>query len=340
MSATDKAKIFIYPRVPLQDVIPLETPFSIEFDICRLCNLACKFCFHATGEMNKTNFDSPIMDMGLFYKLVDDIKQFPQRPKKIAFLGFGETLIHPKFSEMASAVKPLSDRVELTTNAILLTHELSDTLIDAGLTDIRISLNGLSDKAYLQTTGRSVDFAKVVEQIKYLYVQKKAANSPLNVYVKIADIALDTEEQKEYFYETFKPICDNIFAEHIVAAWNGVNYNDIIAQANNGTFFQEVNNDKRVCTFIFTRMVIASDGKIIACCNDWKGDLIMGDARTNSLYDIWNGERFRELQIIHLTGKRKTVPLCKNCRVFIDATVDDIDAYAEDILGKMREGKL
>jgi sulfatase maturation enzyme AslB (radical SAM superfamily) len=335
MRAANKAKIFIHPRVPLQDVIPLETPFSIEFDICRLCNLKCKFCFHATGEMDKTHFDPKVMDMDLFRKLVDDIKEFPQKPKKIAFLGFGETLIHPKFPEMVRDVKQLSDRIELTTNAVLLTHELSDALIDAGLTDIRISLNGLSGETYFETTGKRVNFANLVDQIGYLYTQRNAKNSPMNIYVKIADISLDTEQAKKYFYDTFEHICDNIFTEHIVAAWNGVEYDGISPECQTGIFFQAVNNAKKVCTFIFTRMLVASDGKIIACCADWRGDLIMGDASKNSLYNIWNGEKFRNLQIRHLRGGRKDIPLCEHCRVFIDATVDDVDTYAAELLAKI-----
>ena len=47
MKAVKMAKIYARPRQPLEKVIPLDAPFSVQLDICSACNLKCSFCFHS-----------------------------------------------------------------------------------------------------------------------------------------------------------------------------------------------------------------------------------------------------------------------------------------------------
>ena len=44
-------------------------------------------------------------------------------------------------------------------------------------------------------------------------------------------------------------------------------------------------------------MTIKSDGEIHMCMEDYNNEIFLGDARKNTLYDIWNGklyDRFRQ----------------------------------------------
>ena len=51
-------------------------------------------------------------------------------------------------------IQQVAGRLEIVTNGILLTHELSDKLIDAGLKRLRISGNGLCSADYEKHCGR------------------------------------------------------------------------------------------------------------------------------------------------------------------------------------------
>lgn len=44
MKAKIKSKLNLQDRVPLQDVIPLETPYLIYLDPSSACNFKCQFC--------------------------------------------------------------------------------------------------------------------------------------------------------------------------------------------------------------------------------------------------------------------------------------------------------
>ena len=86
-------------------------------------------------------------------------------------------------------------------------------------------------------------------------------------------------------------------------------------------------------------MAINSDGTVSACCVDWKRKLIVGNAKDNSLVDIWNGQRYNNLRIKHLKGRRNKIAYCKNCGQLTHASQDNIDKQASEILKKIKMDK-
>jgi hypothetical protein len=108
-----------------------------------------------------------------------------------------------------------------------------------------------------------------------------------------------------------------------------------ICEDRTGSYGQAI-SEKNVCTFLFTRFVINSDGIVVACCVDWKRDMIIGDAKSQSLLDIWNGDALHILQIAHLSRHRKKLPLCCECNAFLTSTIDNVDNYADEILAKLK----
>ena len=66
----------------------------------------------------------------------------------VFFGGFGEPLFHPRIVEMVTDMKATGARVELITNATLLTAETSRRLVEAGLDAIWISLDGARPESY------------------------------------------------------------------------------------------------------------------------------------------------------------------------------------------------
>lgn len=111
-----------------------------------------------------------------------------KRIKNFLICGIGEPLICKEVPKMVSYVKErgIYERIELTTNGSLLTHELSRDLIAAGLTRLLISVQGVNKEAYKQICGYDIDFEKFLEEIRYFYQNKQNCS----VYIKIADVAL------------------------------------------------------------------------------------------------------------------------------------------------------
>jgi len=69
------------------------------------------------------------------------------------------------------------------------------------------------------------------------------------------------------------------------------------------------------CKRPFNTAVITFDGKVVLCCVDYKRKMIMGDLHEESLYEIWNGERFREVRRLFLDRRKDRIPACRDCRI-------------------------
>ena len=98
MSAIRRAKIYARKRIPLEDVIPLKTPFAVQIDICSACNLKCSFCFHSDTEaLQNSGIKFGSMPLELFQKIIDDMKSCwgRQKIKKLRLFKIGEPLLHP-----------------------------------------------------------------------------------------------------------------------------------------------------------------------------------------------------------------------------------------------------
>lgn len=161
-------------RELLINALPLDTPFGIHICPTTYCNFKCVYCKHSFAQ-NEKGFKESFMDINFFNMLVEQIKQFPHKCKLLNFAWLGEPLLHPQIAEMVRVAKKadVAERVEIVTNASMLRPDLSDALIEAGIDRIRISLQGLTEKDYLDVSGVKINFQHFVENIRYFYTKSK-----------------------------------------------------------------------------------------------------------------------------------------------------------------------
>lgn len=326
------AKVYSEERIPLNTVIPREVPFSVEIDVASVCNLKCNFCFHSDiDSIKKSGVKFGIMEMELFKKLIDDLSEFPYKPTKLKLFEFGEPLMNKKIGEMIryAREKDVAGSIETVSNGVLLTRKLSLELVESGLNRINISVESLSSDGYYEIAGKRIDFDEYVDNIKFLYENK----GNCFIYIKLIDVGNLSSQDRELFYRTFEDICDEIFIENAVPIWNGTT---ALYKSDNlvGAYGQDI-TEKIVCPLIFTRMIVNYDGIVSLCCADWKRECAIGDAKTQSLYTIWNGNILREYQKTHLKGERNSIQLCNGCTTLSTSTIDNVDDYRKEILDKM-----
>ncbi len=323
-------------REYLKDVVPLETPYNVKVEVSSLCNARCVYCAHSLpdhGGIWQGN-----MTMELFEKVVDDLKQFPEKPKQMETYMFGEPLCNPLLPRMISCAKRerVVDRITFTTNALLMTPERIDALMETdGIDIIRISLQGLDAKSYYDTCGVRIDFDQFLNNLKYLYDHK----GKCSIRMKIADLALKgIENGKEKFESLFGDKADSVFIEHILPLYDDVDYDEIDKQIKDtvmcGRENVVTNHIHKVCHRPFFRVRVAANGLVTSACCDTPHDIIYGDINKESLYDIWNGEKHRAFLKMQLEGKRFMHPSCKGCVAANDITseADILDPWAEEIL--------
>ena len=317
-------------RSMLCDALPLDTPYLIQIFPAYACNFHCNFCIYSL-DRSKHGYisDCAFMNIELYKKCIDDMKQFPRKLKMLRFAAIGEPLLHPQIADMIAYAKQadIADSVDIVTNGSMLTNELSDKLIDAGLDRLRISVDGISDESFLANTGTKVGFGDYVERIKYFHDHNKSAH----IYIKIIDYMIQRPGERERFFSTFEPICDSIAVEHLTPTISEIDYDSFSGnikadKPQNGEVLLHTN----ICPQPFYMMQINPDGKVVPCCS-MKYPAILGDVKTASVQEVWNGSEFNSFRIRMLDGVQNAGSVCAGCKLYL------YDLHEEDVLDSNSE---
>lgn len=326
-------------REKLADILPLKTPFTIYVDPSSVCNFKCSFCCHSLKEeLKEMGFEPRIMSFEFYKKIIDQAKEFPDKVKMLCLFLNGESLINKKLTDMIEYARAsnIAERIFLTTNGSLLTKELNRNLIDAGLNEILISIEALNAKLYRKIAGVDVDFNKLIDNISDLYHNKKDCK----VFIKIVDMAINTDEEVKQFHYMFDNICDLAYIEPVVPVFEGVDYSNIKLPKEN-----RMNKHVDVCTRPFFTMTVHPNGNVGCCIVDYNEQIVLGNIEEQSLLTIWNGEKLNDFRITHLKKQRTSINICRQCTSpYYDTQLSDfLDDKANELINTFssnKEGKI
>lgn len=330
-----KINLYDHNRIELHKEVPLESPFAVNIEPTSFCNIRCNYCIHGLGknQLDELGFKLGYMNESTFDLIIEQLKMFPKKIKSITFGGIGEPLLHDKLAEMISIIKEnnITDKINLITNATLLTEDLSLKIINAGISNIKISLQGMSSLEYQKICGVKIDYDNLLKNITFLYKNKKDCL----IGIKIPDISLNNQDEK-LFYETYGNICDHINIEHIVPCFKEVNYEDIIEVGKYSSRYDIDKTNITVCPLLFYRLNIFHNGKVSLCTTL---GLTSDNMNINnmSLLEIWNSNERKNMMVKNLKGDRTDMEACVGCNLIYDYSYseDNVDDYSEIILERL-----
>jgi radical SAM protein with 4Fe4S-binding SPASM domain len=301
-----------HDKVKLTSVIPLSTPFMIYVDPCNLCNIKCNFCFHSLDDtvLRQKGFRPGTMTFDLFGTLADNLKAFPERVKSLKFGGLGEPLLNRRLPDMIAYAKKqnVAEKIVLVTNGTLLAPGLNLKLIEAGLDDLLISVEGVSAQKFYETTATMIDYDRFLSGIRHFYEHK----GNCRVYAKLAHTGLD-DRGEAGFHDTFDGICDTAYVEYLTKIYQGVDYSDIVEDPSVNQMGERVTKMLDVCFLPFNNLNINVFGNVSPCIFDYKENIVFGNINQESLVDIWNGKKINEFRLMHLKRERSRHEDCSIC---------------------------
>lgn len=318
-------------RTILREAVPLNSPLSMYIEPTRVCNFKCFYCMHSTrgqnkGALEQTGFRLAHLDMKLYQKILEDIMNFPVIPKRICFSGLGEPLTNPNLPVMIRMLRErgFTGRIDVISNGSLLTPECSDALIEAGISRIQISVQGLTTEKYQEICQVPVDLGQLKKNIQYFYEHRQSAS----IYVKIIDSILETKEEEELFYQMFGEICNTIYIEHLVIMEQQMgDHGRIIDTTRN--LMGELVEKREVCGVMFYFLQVNIDGETFPCSTPGlPNSFSMGSVKEKTLLEIWNGRRRNALIRKNLKDGYITISACKTCSSCI--AIADQSEYLDD----------
>lgn len=273
-------------------------PPMIIVDITNICNLKCIHCAHRIIKKENT-YKPNFMKFEVFKRIVDEVKNY--KITLIRLASDGESLLHNeliKFIRYAkdNGIKPIN----LTTNGILMTENMSEQFIETGLDMIDVSIDAANSETYgkIRVGG---DFDTVVRNTNKLIELKNKKKSPIKIFVSFVK-----QEGNSAEVEVFKNYWENKVDKVLIR-----NFCNVV-----GILEDDRNDDlptRWPCPQFWKRVTITNTGNIRFCVEDWRNLTIIGNVINNSIHEIWTGDKYKRLRDIHLKSNYDELPFCKEC---------------------------
>ncbi|MEA2794045.1 MAG: hypothetical protein QOI87_1425 [Bradyrhizobium sp.] len=278
-------------------------PQVFQIELTNHCPMACTMCPRTHGMTRQLGY----MDEGMFREIVDQIAGYSEG---IFLHHFGDSLVHPKLADCVGYAQARGVKTYLSANPSLLTPKRARQLIDSGLHELVLSLDGFTSETSAAIRGQAAGDVRLAENniMTFLRIRKEKNVKAPRLMLQIVKQRQNQHEIEAWVnkWSAVKEI-DRIKIKSYVT-WDGQN-----EHINSLRVTPAPDPGDIVCDKPWTSVTVLWDGRVVPCCFDYDGLFVLGDLRTDSLRSIWNGEKMRQLRGAHRSGDLKDVRLCANC---------------------------
>jgi MoaA/NifB/PqqE/SkfB family radical SAM enzyme len=316
-------------------------PVCLYLEVTNRCNLLCETCPRTFEELE------PPADMGwdLFTRIVDQAAGL----KRAVLHGVGEPMLVPELPRMIRYLKDRGVYVLFNTNGTLLREKRFRELIDAGLDELRVSLDAADAATYKLVRGRPF-FDRIVRDVQLMRAFQDAAGvahpkislwltgmketiQQLPDFVRLAakmrvrEVHLQrlvfdetgfgmARAESSLFERTESEEAASIREAQEVGATLGVTLDASGATEPGLSLKQQAGNPWSGCRRPWSLMYFTAHGRALPCCIapfSARGyeTYTLGDAKAQSLDEMWNGPAYQEFRAA-LVSDAPPKP-CENC---------------------------
>jgi radical SAM protein with 4Fe4S-binding SPASM domain len=284
-------------RIPEHALAPF--PAEIQIETNTACNATCVMCPYP--EVSK-EMKPGRMDAQLYEKILGECATEPTVWRLEPFLN-NEPFTDVRMVDWIAMAKQRVPHaiVTVTTNGSLVTPKITDRLIHSGLDAIWFSFNGATKETYEQIMGLSFD--QVKKNIDYLLDKRPQS---LRVYTNMIDtVPMRGEIAENVRYWQSRGVQSGS-SPFVNRAGNVLNFDELNYRAHTA-------QPARLCELLYRKMYIGYNGDVLLCCMDWRRRVVLGNAREQSLREIWLGERYQHYRQLHEEGRVNELELCSKC---------------------------
>ena len=284
-------------------------PIRLWIESSSICNLRCVMC--PNKDMRRE--DLKLMSLDLFRKIVDEAKG---SVNDLYLHHRGEPFTNPALFDMIAYARAAGIKTRFHSNGTLMDAAKTEQLLKAGPDYVSFSIDGFEKSVY-EKVRIGATFEKTIDNIVRLLDMKKAMNlkRPYVVVEKIRFLHHDVPENREQVTA--------LRSRFLAAGVNEVIEKDEYIWAEEKAPEMKGPRTCSICTYPWYAMVICADGTVTPCSQDFWAKMNMGNAATQSLEEIWNGEPYRELRRRFKTDIG-SLPLCHKCDRLYRKTVGGI----------------
>jgi MoaA/NifB/PqqE/SkfB family radical SAM enzyme len=317
-------------------------PVCLYLEVTNRCNLLCETCPRTFEELE------PPADMSweLFTRIVDQVPNI----SRVVLHGVGEPMLVRDLPRMVAYLKARGTYVLFNTNGTLLNARNGRALAEAGLDELRVSLDAAEPEAFLAVRGKDY-FNRIVRNVRAFTAAQREHGwrkpsvslwltglretlDQLPAFVRIAhDIGVSAvhlqrlvfmpegrglaREDQALFESVTGDETQPLRDAELLARDLGIVF-DASGATEPGTSLKRETDDKpwSLCRRPWSLMYFTAHGRAIPCCiapfsMHGYDAFTLGNATQESLREIWNGPRYQDFRTALLSDAPPAA--CASC---------------------------
>jgi MoaA/NifB/PqqE/SkfB family radical SAM enzyme len=303
-------------------------PVVYNIETTNACNMKCRMCPRTTMMTRKVE----PLDQETFDKIARQLKSFTNTewnswksfaekeygiredevsennfflyiiPKVIQLHGYGDPLLDSKMVTRVGNLKKRGLWTYFSCNPSNINVEKNIELFETGLDYIKYSIEAVDDEEHKRIRGSESNFTDSYRNILKLLDEKEKRGLETVIVITMLDLRCEKQlENYDRLKKAFEGLKVYLYLKSQDQQWyEGKN------QGTKSIHWSEI------CQHPWMSMTVKSNAEVVMCMEDFNNEIILGDARRESLPDIWNGaryEKFRRDQF-NLTGNIKCIGQC------------------------------
>lgn len=290
-------------------------PSVIRIEPTGKCNFKCIHCPTGTEPNNRS-----VLKINDFNFFLNQIVSAGGIPRVVVLYHGGEPLLNKKIYHFISKLKEIGvQKTVITTNASLLTRENAKKIIKSGIDEVKISLDGdsIEENDRIRLKG---SFTECAKNIKVFLEESQKNNKNINVI--ISNVRILNKKDLDFFISS--KYRDVLTPEYLLKYFDNekdmLSFRSIPAMVwpgfeKFGDMLKVKGNQKKptYCSNLFETFTILTNGDVVICCYDLKGEVVLGNIYQDNILDIWNNSKYTKLR----SDFKKTIysDFCSKCTV-------------------------
>ena len=284
-------------------------PIIYNIETTNACNMRCKMCPRTTMMTRKIE----TIDRDTFIKVVDQIEPFSENkwkeweifvenvygiskddmsenhfflyiiPKIIQLHGYGDPLLDKNMPEYIKILSKKKFFSYFSCNPSNININKTVQMFENGLSYVKYSIESVDDMVHKQIRGKASNFTDSYKKIVQLLEIK--AREGFNTTVIITMLDLNRAGQIDEFNmlkRAFEGLDAYIYLKSEDTQWYRKDFHGTCSI-----------HWLEFCKHPWMSMTIKSNGEAAMCMEDFNNEIILGNAKKESLYEIWNGEPYK-----------------------------------------------
>lgn len=280
-------------------------PVVFNLESTNSCNMRCGFCPRTTLMTRPVKTMAPDVFMRVALQLTPHPAPLWQRwlefaertygipqneqsenafflyilPRVVVLHGYGDPLLDPRIADYVGILHRADIPTYFSCNPANIRPDRIQRVMENGLDYLKFSVDSISAPA----RGEDV-WLRDFDNILAVLDMKEKHGYQTQIIITMIDLG-----QKEYdiLHSSFAGMGVYIYQKSPDQAW-------LTGKDKPGSIHWS-----EFCQFPWSSMSIHSDGLAVSCSEDYEDEIVLGDARIQTLKDIWNGAEYAKFRHAH-----------------------------------------